>query len=65
MSANPLFRDLAPTKRGKRFLLSASEGELDLLRKIATLKGISVAVLLRRVVRIALIEKPDLFNLFD
>ena len=60
-----LFKDDSTGERGKRFLLSVSEEELKLLREMAKRKGVHVAVLVRRALRMTLIEKPDLFNLFS
>lgn len=59
-----LFQDSSTGERGKRFLLSISKEEMEFLHELAKSKGVHVAVLVRRALRVALVDKPDLFNIF-
>lgn len=60
-----LFQDSSTGERDKRYLLSVSKEEMDFLHKVAKEKGVHVSILVRRVLKVALVEKPDLFNLFS
>lgn len=59
-----MFNDTIGADRNKRYIFCLSESELKFLHDEAQKHGVHVSVLLRRVVRISLIDKPDLFGLF-
>ena len=60
-----LFKDSSTGERGRRYLLSVSKEEMDFLHEIAKQKGVHVSVIVRRAIRVALVDKPDLFNIFE
>lgn len=59
----PVFQDHSETERDKRFLLSLSVRERAFLHEEARKMGIHVSVLVRRCLKVCLVEKPDLFKL--
>lgn len=61
----PAFQDHSETERDKRFLLSLSDNERAFLHQEAKKRGIHVAVLVRRCIRMCLMEKPDLFQIMQ
>lgn len=59
-----MFMDTIGADRNKRYIFCLSAEESKFLHDEAKKQGVHVSVLLRRVVRISLIEKPELFGLF-
>lgn len=59
----PIFQDHSETERDKRFLMSLTVQEREYLHAEAKKRGVHVVVLVRRCLRVCLLEKPDLFQL--
>lgn len=59
-----LFQDTIAADRSKRYIFCLSPEERKLLHDKAEEQGVHISVLIRRALRVALLEKPDLFNLF-
>lgn len=59
-----MFKDVDDV-RIRKFIFQLSDREREFLKKEAQKHGIHVSVLVRRCLRVALIDKPDLFNIFE